>query len=324
MKTFTMVARHGLSKDAVTDFTLISPQYQTVKVGSEELKRMYSSKSIEISNMAPDGKGGWKSTNGAMDNYTFVNNATNMIEGVAKAVILDRAESEGKLVGYTVFTQNGTIVDMSIKDAVMLASNKLISNGKIRHTESGDIVAAIGGSYGLRTLEKLEHAPKGETSADIVFFGNAIIADKKSVKYFGAIVSCTSATEMTRLIDKLSKSNANVIAAVVAGGGGQQVRKTLAIKRMGVNSLYGVFELSALKDLVATKSKIKNNLGKIPVSSIKYRNDGSDGIEHESVVTLNNSWKIVSTNPCDDKSVDKAAKQYALRLIEAFGSISLN
>ena len=68
----------------------------------------------------------------------------------------------------------------------------LISNGKIKHTAEGDIVSAIGGTYPLRVIE-ISKAPKGELSIDVLYFGTAVDAP---AEYFGAIISCTSATEI--------------------------------------------------------------------------------------------------------------------------------
>ena len=166
MKNFTMITRHGSSKDAVSAYTLISSDYQTVTMPVKELAAAINSKKIAVTNLGLSAKG-LVSTNGALDKYTLINSQTNQVEGIARAVILDRVEQNGKLVGYTVFTQNGTLAEVNIADAAALASKGLISNGKIRHTQDGDIVSAIGGTYPLRTISFSE-APKGEITTDIL------------------------------------------------------------------------------------------------------------------------------------------------------------
>ena len=319
MKTFTMVAKHGMSKDNITGFTLISPDYQTIRVSSAELGKALAQNKIVVNNLA-FANGAWKSTNGALDNYMLINDATNMIEGTPKAVILDRVEQNNKLLGYTVFTQTGTIVNMSVADAVLLANNKMLSNGKIRHTESGDIVSAIGGNYPLRELRKIEDAPKGETTIDLMFFGQSLISGGE-VAYFGAIVSCSSATEMTKLTEQLSHSNASVISTVVQDAG-QNVRKSLAIQRMGVNSLYGVFKVGDIKALIGSGAKVNIKGNTILVSSLKYKKDGSGQSEDEATIKLDKSGKVVSQDKADDNTLNVAVEKYAQKIASLLGTIN--
>lgn len=321
MKTFTMVAKHGMSKDNISGFTLISSDYQTIKVSSGELSKAIAQKKIVVNNLAFV-NGAWKSTNGSLDNYMLISDATNMIEGTPKAVILDRVEQNNKLLGYTVFTQTGTIVNMSVADAVLLANNKMLSNGKIRHTESGDIVSAIGGNYPLRELRKIEDAPKGETTVDLMFFGESLVSGGE-VAYFGAIVSCSSATEMTKLTEQLSHSNASVISAVVKDAG-QNVRKSLAIQRMGVNSLYGVFKIGDIKTLMSSGAKINIKGNAILVSALKYKKDGSGLNADEATIKLDKSGKVVSQEKATDNTLNVAVEKYAQKITSLLGTLTSN
>ncbi len=312
MKNFTMITRHGSSKDAVSAYTLISSDYQTVTMPVKELAAAINSKKIAVTNLGLSAKG-LVSTNGALDKYTLINSQTNQVEGIARAVILDRVEQNGKLVGYTVFTQNGTLAEVNIADAAALASKGLISNGKIRHTQDGDIVSAIGGTYPLRTISFSE-APKGEITTDILYFGTVVGV---STEYFGAIVSCTSATEMSQIIHMLSTSNATVINEV-SKVAGQSVRESLAIKRMGANSLYGVFSIASLKKLLKANSKLRNQLGSITVSAIKY----VDGEADEATVKLDSKWKVVGNDAAGSEAAT-AVKNYTKKIVTEFSGVTI-
>lgn len=312
MKNFTMITRHGSSKDAISAYTLISSDYQTVTMSVKDLSAAISSKKIAVTNLDLSKKG-LVSTNGALDKYTLINSQANQVEGVARAVILDRVEQNGKLVGYTVFTQNGTLAEVNIADAAALASKGLISNGKIRHTQDGDIVSAIGGTYPLRTISFSE-APKGEITTDILYFGTVVGVP---TEYFGAIVSCTSATEMSQIIHMLSTSNASVINEV-SKVAGQSVRESLAIKRMGANSLYGVFSIASLKKLLKANSKLRNQLGSITVSAIKY----TDGEADEATVKLDSKWKVTGNDAAGSEAT-AAVKNYTKKIVTEFSGITI-
>ena len=312
MKNFTMITRHGSSKDAISAYTLISSDYQTVTMSVKDLSTAISSKKIAVTNLDLSKKG-LVSTNGALDKYTLINSQTNQVEGVVRAVILDRVEQNGKLVGYTVFTQNGTLAEVNIADAAALASKGLISNGKIRHTQDGDIVSAIGGTYPLRTISFSE-APKGEITTDILYFGTVVGVP---TEYFGAIVSCTSATEMSQIIHMLSTSNASVINEV-SKVAGQSVRESLAIKRMGANSLYGVFSIASLKKLLKANSKLRNQLGSITVSAIKY----TDGEADEATVKLDSKWKVTGNDAAGSEAT-AAVKNYTKKIVTEFSGITI-
>ena len=311
MKNFTMITRHGIGKE-IAAYTLISSDYQTVTMSAKELANAINNKKIAVTNLTVGAKG-IESTNGALDKYTLINSQTNQVDGVARAVILDRVEQGDKLVGYTVFTQNGTITELNIADAAALASKGLISNGKIRHTQDGDIVSAIGGTYPLRTIE-IAKAPKGEISVDVLYFSTVVGV---STEYFGAIVACTSATEMSKLTDVLSKSNAKVVSDVVKVAG-QSVREPLAIKRMGANSLYGVFDISVLDKLVKSNAKVTNKLGTIAVSAIKYNNGEAD----EATVKLDHSWKVTSTSAAGSEATS-AIKSYTKKIVTKFSEVKI-
>ena len=306
---FTMIVRHG-TKESVTGYTLISSDYQTINVGTAELVKALKENKYTVTNLAVE-NGKIVGTNGALDKYTLINPATGQVEGAAKAVILNRTEVDGKLAGYTVFTQMGSISLIDVKQAVALCNNKLISNGKIRHTQEGDIVSAIGGNYPLMEIDA-KKAPKGKIDVDIIFFGKVVGTD---AEYFGAIVSGTSATEMSTVTDTLSKSNAKIVSDVVKIGG-QSVRQSLAIRRFGANGVYGVFEVSMLDKLLKANAKVSNKIGNITVSAVKYSSNGS---ADEATVKLTSELKPVDKTNAEDKNIDKAVNDYTAKIVKSFG-----
>ena len=317
---FTMIVRHG-TKAGVTGYTLIKPDYTTERVDADALAKAIASGKCKVTNLdVKDGK--LVGTNGALDKYTLVSDEDGKVIGTARAVVLNRAEKsvakdgKSKLLGYTVFTHTGSIAELSVADAVALCNKKLISNGKIRHTEEGDIVSAIGGNYPLREI-KIAEAPKGNTTVDIMYFGSTVNVE---TKYFGAIVSCTSAAEMSKLYDKLVESNSKVIAAVRKVGG-NDVRDSLAIQRTGANSLYGVFEVKVFDAIVKSGATVKNSLGKILVCATKYDEDYN---ADESTVVFDKAFKVIDhTKAENDPSLDTKAKNYAKSLLEKFGTVAI-
>ncbi len=313
MKTLTMITRHGVSKNDISAYTLITSDYQTIQMSAAELAKAITGKKVVVTNLGVGAKG-IEGTNGSIDKYTLINTQTGMVEGTPRAVVLDRIEKGDKLIGYTVFTQNGTIMELSIADAVNLCNQKLIANGKLRHTQQGDIVSSIGGDYPLREIE-IDKAPKGEITVDILYFGTII---GSGAEYTGAIVSCTSAAEMSKISAALSKSNASVIASAVKIGG-QGVRKSLAIQRMGANSIYGVFDIGSLEKLIKAGAKLQNKVGNITVSAIKY----TKGVPDEATVTLSSAWKPTDKSTATSDSITEAAKNYTKKVVETFGSTKI-
>lgn len=312
MRTFTMITKQGKSKDNISAYTLISSDYQTVTMSVADLVKEIKSGKIKVNNLSVEGSN-IVSTNGALDKYTFINTDTGMVEGVAHAVILNRAENKGKLIGYTVFTNTGSLAELSVAETVALAKNKLISNGKIRHTEDGDIVSAIGGNFVIRDCT-VKEAPKGKITTQVLFFGKVVGMPSE---YFGAIISCTSAAEMSRLATILHQSNANVIAEAVKFGG-QDVRNQLKIQRMGTNSLYGAFELPVLEKLIKAQAKVENKLKSIAVSVIKYDKDFRST---EGKIELGRDWKP-KARP-EEGPLSGAVTEYAKAVVAKFGSVKV-
>lgn len=307
---FTAVARHlGTDGKTVVGYTIIDQSYQTRLVSVDDLKKEIASKKSIFTNIGlSEGKHELAGTNGSLEKYTTLG-ADNNVVGTARAVILNRAEQNGRLIGYTVFSTNGTIMELKVADAVALCNRKLISNGKIRHTETGDIVSAIGGTYPLRQIE-VKAAPKGVMTVDIMYFTKAYMeadGDIKEIagaKYFGAIVSCTSATEMSKATDVLSKSNAALTYGIIKSVG-PNIRSTIdSLKsvRYGANGIYGVFSIDMLDKLIKSGAVLRNGLGNIPVDAVLY---GPDSIVDAANLKLSSTFNVAGKK---DASGDHASK----------------
>lgn len=286
MANFTMITRHGVEKGQATHYTLINEAYQTVTVSAADVANFLANKTHNIHNLALGEGGKIVSTNGALDKYTFINNANNQVVGTARAVILDRVEQGDKLIGYTVFTQNAQIREMSVAEAATLASKNLISNGKIRHTKDGDIVSAIGGNFPLRTI-KIEQAPKGELKITLMLFVEAFGA--KHATYVGAIISNNSAVAMNKISEKLTEDNAKVKAKVAAISGNKDTA-SLNIQRFGANGLYGVFSLEVIEKLLG-KAKVSYDNNRVLVLAIDHKADAE-----ETVLVVSTDNKEITVN----------------------------
>lgn len=313
MGTFTMIAVYAASKTGndvkgVTGYSLISSDYQTVMLDATTLAKNISNKSMVVTNLGiKDGK--IVSTNGALDRYNIISTQTNAIIGAPMAVILDRVERDGKLVGYTMFTQDGRIKETSVAEAVMLCNNKAISNGKIRHTDNGDIVSAIGGNYTLRQIEPLK-APTGQTTVDLMYFEE----DSRGNKYFGAIISCTSAVEMGKISSTFGKSNAELVERLSKVR--DNAKRDLGVQRVDTNSIFGAFPLDML-----------DKLTKLKTTDIKYRmmTDNilvsSYGTEKPSVVKLSKAFKIVGADKSAGEKQYEKTFAFAQEIIKRYSGV---
>ena len=116
---------------------------------------------------------------------------------------------------------------------------------------------------------------------------------------------------MSKLADILNKSNAKVISAV-SKVAGQSVRDVLGIKRMGANSLYGVFEISVLEKLLQSKYILKANLGCITVSAVKYTDEEPD----EATITLDKNWNVTKTST--EGKAGSLVKEYTMKVVKKF------
>lgn len=318
MKILTMVTvngklENGKDRKSISGYTFISDDYQMVTMTTDEVKMVIGNKSAAITNLGIE-NGKVVGTNGSLDKYTFVDVATGLTHG-AKYVILNRVEKDDKLVGYTVFSNTGKLLELSVHDAAALANQKLISNGKIRSTQTGDIVSAIGGNYPLRLL-KVEKAPDGEITVELSHFGWIVGSDKR---YFSAVIKCTSAAQLSKLDKELCTSNAEVVASA-ANIASQSIRGKLGMVRIGAADIAGSFNIGTLSKLLKYKNtKVVMLMDTVTVSVYKY--EGTTVIDSDIIFDQN--WKVAKKNESNNGEVDKAAISFASEIANEFNHVKL-
>lgn len=317
MKLLTMITVNGMldskkDKKRIVSYTFISNDYQIITMSAEEVKeKILRGNEIEFNNLGIE-NGEIVGTNGSIDKYTFVDVQTGAVKG-AKAVILNRVEQGNKLIGYTALTQDGKLAELSVKNAALLANQKLISNGKIRHTSDGDIVSAIGGTYPLKKYS-VDKAPDGVITIQLSHFGKITGTGKE---YFSGIIKCTSVAQLYKLDNVLNKSNAEVVASA-AKVAGQSIRKKLGIFRVGAVDIAGSFETETLEKLLKLKNIKMTTLGDtVSISAYDYR--GEETAEH-SDFTVDTKWKVVGKESTDS-STARIAEKFAQKIVSQFGKV---
>lgn len=293
VKSLTMVARYGESDKNVIAYLLVSNDYKAKVIKSGELARMISGNPDVFTNLELDAKGAIKSSNGDMDNYVLVHPNTNQFLSKPRNVILSRIENNGKLVGYTIYTSEFAVVEVGVKQAAELAKSKLIANGKIRHTESGDIVSSIKGNFPLVNIRVEEAAKKdtGKIEVEVMLVGYAVLSDggkiKKLSRYFCGTIKCESVARMTALYKVFAKNCTGVIDSVKEYGG-KMAEESLSLKRLPDGSVYGAYSLSMLENLKKSGASIslgiKERKNLALFSLIKYDKDGNT---YENTIVVN-------------------------------------
>lgn len=303
MKTLTMVMRFGDPKALAESmhYTLIGEDYSFERMTGVEIVKAINAKKIAVTNLGVTDKG-LVSTNGALKNYTLVDTSGKLV-GEAKAVILNRVENEKGLIGYTIYNASGVLQEVLVKDAANMANAGLISNGKIRHTQQGDIVASISGMYPLRTIKMGDAADKS-INVDITFMGSAI-KGKHNTKYAGVIVNGKNAAAITKLYESLVKANNKLIGTIEESYGAKE-SASLGIKRTGTAGFYGVYPIEVAFDLFdKAGKKVSFPMGKLMIACTDYDADKS-----ESAVAITPDLKSAGRQEGTEKS-DKALKAYA-------------
>ena len=317
MSKFTMVMRcgsEGMSAESMS-YTLISENYEIFRMSGEEIINALLSKKIEITNLGLEGRK-LGSTNGALKNYTLIDPYGNVSNGV-RAVILNRIEVNGNLAGYTIYNTNGILQEIDVHTAAEMARGNLIANGKIRHTQSGDIVASINGNYPLRVIEIAKAVREETLKAQILFMGSAITKGK-TFKYGGIIIEGNSAATMTKYYEKLVKVNRNLIKEIEENTGIDE-STSLKIRVTGNAGFYGVYPMDIIFELIGkAKNTIGMPMGKIMVACLDYTDDKT-----ESSVEITKSRTF--TNSCHGNSrTDKEIKEYAKKIIEKMQACTIS
>lgn len=304
MNTLTMVMRCGEKKTPAISmlYTLIAEDYSFVRMGGEELAKAIKAKKVHVTNLSVT-ENGLVATNGALDKYTLISASTGALVDKASPVVLNRAEVNGKLVGYTIYNANGVLQEVSVKQALEIHSVTPFANGKIRHTSEGDIIQSIDGNYIIRKIE-VQKAKAGKIKVDLVFIGSAI-GKGKGAKYAGAVVNCENAADTAKIYKTLATQGKALIDNVYAISGDANVKSELALKRTGTAGFYGVYPIKTVEELIKkADNTMSNGIGSIMVSTIDYDSD-----KDESRVTLSKTLKPIEKVSGSEKS-EKALKKY--------------
>lgn len=308
MNTLTMVMRCGEKKAPAASmlYTLIAEDYSFVRMSGEELAKAIQSKKVHVTNMGVTAKG-LVATNGALDKYTLVSASSGVIVGKASPVVLNRAEADGKLIGYTIYNTDGVLQEVSVKQALMIHQVTPFANGKIRHTADGDIIQSIEGNYIIRKIE-VKKAKAGKVKIDLVFIGSAI-GNGKGAKYAGVVVNCDNAADISKLYKTLLTQGKTTVEQVYAISKDIAVKDELAVKRTGTAGFYGVYPIKTVEELIKkADNTVSNGIGKIMVSTIDYDDDKAES-RVTLAVTLSNELKPIGKITGSDKS-EKALKKY--------------
>lgn len=295
----------------ITHYVCISGDYKIVKLSAVELAETLKAGQVIVTNLAFE-KGEIASTNGALSNYpTYSADKGTMGKST---VIIDRVETKGVLTGYTVYSANFGVATLTVAETVSIYSTCGIANGKVRHTQQGDTISAIGGTYPLREIE----LPKVSTSGlptQVIFIGEAIKGNS-SIKYGGVMVGGQSAMALAELRKKIEINCKDLIKQVKALSG-VDVSKSFSIVTTGDAGFYGVFPYDIVLRLTDSKFiKGESLVGSdsVMLSVVDYAGDGV-----ESYLELDGSKKPSNLTK-GTKDGDAALKALTRKVQEDFPS----
>lgn len=307
-KFYTMVARCGDPKGPANNmkYTLIGSDFSTVTMTGNTLAKRINDGTIEVTNMGVTVKG-LVSTNGAISKYTTFDAAGNLV-GPPRCVVLNRVETNGKLSGYVMFTDNGLVEPVSITKAVALASVQLIANGKIKHTDAGDIVSSINGLYPL--VESMAMAePVGTSTIKFIFFGSAIKSGKK-IAYAGAVTSAKDSKVVSRQHKEFCEKNEALISELKGTFNlDDKAVESMKIRQYPGAAFYGVYKMPEIPVKNCTVSVGQNNVivGCIDCDAAEYT---------ESMVQVNVSTGNITEVQEGSQASDKAVVTYANQVLK--------
>lgn len=317
MKKLTMVMRCGDAKAPAEamQYTLIGMDYSFERMSGADLVKAITGKKVEVTNLGVTEKG-LVSTNGALKNYTLVD-LSGAVIGEPRAVILNRVESEKGLLGYTMYNASGVLQEVNVAQAADLARVGMIANGKIRHTQQGDIVASISGMYPLRTIKMADTNINDDTiTVNVMFIGSAI-AGKNSTKYAGIEISGKNAVSITKMYDTLLKANEKLIEKV-SEISGEDESAPLGIKRTGTAGFYGVYPINSVFELIEKAgNKISLPMGKLLIACTDYDSDKA-----EAMIALTPDMKPAGRQDGTPKA-NKALKEYTEKVLNKLSGVTI-
>ena len=322
---FTMVMRCGTKETPVDEmlYNLISSEYQVVTMAGTQLKEMIASKRINVLNMdVTNGK--LVSTNGALDNYPLYD-PMNRKFLVRRAVILERIEIDSVLKGYMVYTADGILRKLTVKDTLALEGTCKIANGKIYHTSSGDIISSIAGSYPIAKLstQKRVDAAKDETQEEksklaikLFFTSVAIGRSDKELKYAGVMVECNDAIELAKAYEGLTKNNESVIKAISIVSDGKAKEESLKMTVTGGNSFYGVYEIGTVMKLLQSYGQLDFAFENLQITCMDY----SGNLEDESYIAVDKKLSAICKEFTNQRAT-KALREFSEEVLRALNKV---
>ena len=308
MTKYTMVMRCGDPKADPNKvmYTLVGADYSIVRIMGAKLASHLSKGDIEVTNLGVQ-EGKIVSTNGAMSNYTLIDLNGNLV-GKPKAVVINRIETEKGLIGYTVYNTSGVLAEMPVSAVAALAKAGELSNGKIRHTQGGDIVASIGGNYPLVIHRINSKKVESVIYVDVYFAGQALCKSGK-VEYAGIGINSDSVETISTIFSKISAGNEKLIAEVEKKTGINE-SESFGIKRTGTAGFYGVYPLELVKEIVDKARTIKFPMERVIIACTDYTDDKT-----EANVSLDRKFAVVDYNVGNDKT-NKEIKEFTNIIIK--------
>lgn len=320
MKKFTMVMRSGDPKGKAEEmyYTLIDQNYSFMTASGIEIMNGISAGKFEVTNLDVVG-GRLKASNGAMDRYNLIDQ-NGVMQNKEYSVILDRVESNGELVGYTLFPVNGGLAEVTVEAAVAMHNNGGIANSKIRHTSKGDILQPINGSYNLRVINMKDKAD-GKIDIKVLFFGSSIGKGKAITKYTGVIINTDSAVEFGPMLNKLKDLNGKVVKNVLELGAEKEVVKSLPVTITGEAGVYVVIPTDSLLKIAKSPRAKIDLVSKSTMVACRDYSETSEG--EETTLVLTKDFKVLREIKGTDRSYTEV-KKYLSELKNGLKEVGLD
>lgn len=284
MKTLTMVARYGRKEEKFDiAYLLVDENYRLVRAEPKDIRNMLMN-GVVITNIGmEDGK--IVSTNGALDKYTRIDVQNMGFIGEPSPVILNRVEKGDDLIGYTIYNIDGTLREMSVRDAVTLHKRTPFANGKLRDTQSGEIISSINGKYPLRTISVKKASEKRWEITMQVTYAATAIKGEKGVDHAGVMLNFDSAADYTKIHQAIETERVKLLEDLIHCG----VRDLDAYKTLRFKSgFYTTVPLRVLDILLKKGGAKLANKNVATVSAIEF-----DGEEFtESVLKIGENVRV--------------------------------
>lgn len=234
MRLLTMVMLNQLKGTPGTK-VFISDKYEFITLTDKEIIDEYRNKRSQFTNInvTPNGV---ESSNGAFERYGCFDCDSNAYIRPIAPVVLNRVEKDNKLLGYTVFMPNGTVKELRVTDAVKLHGMIKFANGKLKPTETGDIISSIEGNYVLRTISITKEVKETDIKFDIqpIQF-RSVINKNKHIRYVLAVFKFADAYSLNLCYDAIEKDN-KIITKLVYEVAGEKGKRIISKDELGITN----------------------------------------------------------------------------------------